>query len=117
MLALNRIFRSLRCAIDAAPLRFGVGATPPSRLASTDSTDSTTESKALRDNNDPIILCEDLPPIPPNYGWIGDSNLVADHAINVIRASFKYGYFQIAHLAHVQILISSDFVQCLKRPL
>ena len=44
---------------------------------------------------DPIILTEDLPPIPPNYGFVGDSNVEAIHKINKIRASFKYGYDSI----------------------
>jgi hypothetical protein len=36
-------------------------------------------------------LTESLPPIPPNYGWVGDDNLKSLFEINKIRNSFKYG--------------------------
>jgi hypothetical protein len=81
MLALGKIFQTLRvssktvCALPSVSQQ---------RLfASNDSTQSTDE--------DPIILAEDLPPIPPNYGYVGDVNVEAIHEINKIRKSFQYG--------------------------
>jgi hypothetical protein len=57
-----------------------------------------TESGDNNDNDDsneikPIDfpLTEPLPPIPPNYGWVGDDNLKSLFEINKIRNSFKYG--------------------------
>ena len=36
-------------------------------------------------------LTEPLPPIPPNYGWVGDENMKSLFEMNKIRNSFKYG--------------------------
>lgn len=38
-----------------------------------------------------IILTEDLPEIPPNYGFPGDENVKSLYEMKKIRRSFKYG--------------------------
>lgn len=38
-----------------------------------------------------ITLTEELPPIPPNYGWTGDENIKSLFEMKKIRESFKYG--------------------------
>ena len=38
-----------------------------------------------------ISLTEELPPIPPNYGWTGDDNIKSLFEMKKIRESFKYG--------------------------
>ena len=37
------------------------------------------------------VITEDLPPIPPNYGWRGDENIKNIYEIRRIKTSFKYG--------------------------
>lgn len=48
--------------------------------------------KLTTDSDDSkIILTEDLPEIPPNYGFIGDENIRSLYEIKKINRSFKYG--------------------------
>ncbi len=49
--------------------------------------------QAGNDNNKEsnYVITEDLPPIPPNYGWRGDENIKNIYEIRRIKASFKYG--------------------------
>ncbi len=51
--------------------------------------ETTTTNKSSSNN---IKLTEELPPIPPNYGYIGDENVQSIHELNRIRSSFKYGF-------------------------
>ncbi len=37
-------------------------------------------------------LTEELPPIPPNYGWRGDKNIESIFKIRTLQESFKYGF-------------------------
>ena len=57
--------------------------------------EKTTGENSKSDN---LILTEQLPPIPPNYGYVGDENIYALHEINRIRKSFRYGYLLILDL-------------------
>jgi hypothetical protein len=54
-----------------------------------------TESDEPVERREPINfrLTEELPPIPPNYGWIGDDNFKSLFEMKKIRDSFKHGYF------------------------
>ena len=54
-----------------------------------------TESNEPVEPREPIKfpLTEELPPIPPNYGWVGDDNFKSLFEMKKIRDSFKHGYF------------------------
>ena len=58
---------------------------------------STQKSYSDKKSNTPkpssnIVLTEDLPPIPPDYGWSKDENLKTLIDIKRITSSFKYGW-------------------------
>jgi hypothetical protein len=72
MLVLSKVFRSLHVS--------GYCVVPPSFLSQR--LFASTESSGSAAADDPIILAEDLPPIPPNYGYVGDVNVQAIHEIN-----------------------------------
>ncbi len=38
-----------------------------------------------------IQLTEDLPPIPPNYGWPGDENIHSIYELKETQESFTHG--------------------------
>lgn len=60
-----------------------------------------TSSKLYSTDNDEVKkaidypLTEELPPIPPDYGWPGDDNFKSLFEMKQIRESFKYGYILI----------------------
>ena len=40
---------------------------------------------------DNIVLTEELPPIPPNLGWVGNESIKSRFEMRRIQESFKYG--------------------------
>lgn len=51
-----------------------------------------TLSKDEKKPTDDFILSEDLPPIPPNYGFPGDENIKSIYELKKIKSSFQYGF-------------------------
>lgn len=42
-------------------------------------------------DDEKIVLTEELPPIPPNLGWVGNESIKSRFEMRRIQESFKYG--------------------------